>query len=97
MYKLLSPETVAALKKYNSEATTSWPRKEVFMSLTLLIMNHHTPHEEQPDSHQFENAPEHEIDRILDYINSQHHQEDDMNNALQAYNVTTSQCPDDTP
>ena len=38
-------------------------------------------HEDQPDPQQFEDAPENEIDPILDYINSQHHQEEDMNNA----------------
>ena len=36
-------------------------------------------------------------DPILDYINSQHHQEEDMNNALQAYNVMTSPTSDDMP
>ena len=39
-YKLLSPEAVAALKKYNTEAINKLPRQEVFMSLILLIMNH---------------------------------------------------------
>ena len=34
---------------------------------------------------------------ILDYINSQHHQEEDMNNALQAYNVMTYPTSDVTP
>ena len=49
-----------------------------------------TTHEEQHDRHQFDDAPDIESDPILDYINSQHHQEEDMNNALQAYNVMTS-------
>ena len=30
------------------------------------------------------------LDPILDYINSQHHQEEDMYNAWQAYNVMAS-------
>ena len=54
-------------------------------------------HEQQPDPQQFEDAPENEVDPILDYINSQHHQEEDMNNALQAYNVMASPTADDTP
>ena len=33
----------------------------------------------------------------MDYINSQHHQGEDMNNALQAYNVMTSPTSDVTP
>ena len=67
------------------------------------IADHESPpsedtiHEEQPDPQQFEDAPENEIDPILDYINSQHHQEEDMNNALQAYNVMASPTPADTP
>ena len=48
-----------------------------------------TTPEEQHDPHQFDDAPEIESDPILDYINSQHHQEEDMNNALQAYNGVT--------
>ena len=77
------------------------PRKEVF--LVTEIADHesppskHTTHEDQPDPHQFDDAPENEIDQILVYINSQHHQEEDMNNALQAYNVMASPSPDDTP
>ena len=36
-------------------------------------------------------------DPILDYISSQHHQEEDMHNALQAYTVLTSPTPDTMP
>ena len=48
-----------------------------------------TTPEEQHDPHQFADTPEIESDPILDYINSQHHQEEDMNNALQTYNAMT--------
>ena len=54
------------------------------------LPSENTTPEEQHDPHQFDDAPEIESDPILDYINSQHHQEEDMNNALQAYNVMTS-------
>ena len=33
----------------------------------------------------------------MDYINSPHHQEEDINNALQAYNLMTSLTSDATP
>ena len=56
-----------------------------------------TTPEEHHDPHQFDDAPDIESDPILDYINSQHHQEEDMNNALQAYNVMTSPTSDVTP
>ena len=52
---------------------------------------------EQDDPHQFDDAPDIESDPILDYISSQHHQEEDMNNALQTYNVMTSPTSDATP
>ena len=54
-------------------------------------------HEEQTDPHSFDDAPTNEFDPILDYINSQHHQDKDMNHALHAYNVMTSPTPNDTP
>ena len=41
-----------------------------------------TTPEEQDDPHQFDDAPSNESDPILDYINSQHHQGEDMNNAF---------------
>ena len=72
------------------------------MSLTLLTMNYphlripHTP-DQKHDPHQFDDAPDSEIDPILDYINSQHHQEEGMNNALQAYYVMTSPTSESTP
>ena len=46
--------------------------------------------EELTDLHQDDDAPESEVDPILEYINSQHHQEEDMNHALQAYIIMTS-------
>ena len=52
--------------------------------------------EEQTNPHQDDDAPEGEVDPILDYINSQHHQEEDMNHVLQAYKIMTSPFSDDT-
>ena len=77
MYKLLSPEAVAALKKYNNEAINKFVKNRGIH--VTDIADHESPpsadttHEEQPDPHQFDNSPENEIDPILDYINSQHH------------------------
>ena len=47
-----------------------------------------TPHEGQLDPQQFDDAPEDETDPILDYINSQHHQEEDMNASIQCYGIS---------
>ena len=101
MYKLLRPEAVATLKKYNTDAINKFAKK-IGIHVTD-IADHESPssegiiHQEQPDPQQFEDAPENEIDPILDYINSQHHQQEDMNNALQGYNVMASPTPADTP
>ena len=101
VYKLLSPEAVIALKKYNSEALNKMAKKRGIhvtdvtdQGLSIAKTN---ISEEQADSHQDEDAHEGDIDPILDYINSQHHQEDDMNHALQAYNIMTSPFSDTTP
>ena len=53
--------------------------------------------EEQANPHQDDDAPEDEAHPILDCMRSQHHQEDDMNHALQAYNIMTSPFSGATP
>ena len=101
VYKLLSPEAVTALKKYNSEAINIAAQKRGIHVNDITdhesTLPEDTRHEEQPDPHLFDDAPSNEFDPILDYINSQHHQEEDMNHALQAYNVMASPTPNDTP
>ena len=87
VYKLLSPEPVVALKKYNTEAINKFVKKRGIH--VTDIADHELPPfeettpEEQHDPHQFDDAPDSESDPILDYINCQHQQEEDMNNALQ--------------
>ena len=88
VYKVLSPEAVSILKKYNTEAINKFAKKRG-IHVTDMAGHESTPsedttHEEQPDPHQFEDVYESEVDPILDYINSQNHQEEDMNHALQA-------------
>ena len=94
VYKLLSPEAVIALKKYNSGALNKMAKKRGVhvTDITDQVLSIAETHisEEQVGANQDEDEPEGEADPILDYINSQHHQEDDMNHALQAYNIMTS-------
>ena len=101
VYKLLSPEAVVALKKYNSEALNKMAKKRGIHVTDVtdhgLSIAETNTSEEQADPHQDDDAPEDEADPILDYINSQHHQEDDMNHALQPYNIMTSPFSDTTP
>ena len=101
VYKLLSPEAVVALKKYNTEAINKFAKKGGIHVTDIAdqepLPSEDTTPEEQHDPHQFDDAPNSESDPIVDYINSPHHQEEDMNNALQAYNVMTSPASDVTP
>ena len=101
VYKLISPKAFAALKKYNTEAINKFAKKRGIHVIDIADHELHpsedTTPEEQHDPHQFDDAPDSETDPILDYINSQQQQEEDMNNALQAYNVMTSPNSDDTP
>ena len=97
VYKLLSPEAVVALNKYNSEVLNKMAKKRgIHVTDVTDVTDHELSiaetniSEEQTNPHQDDDAPEDEADPILDYINSQHHQEEDMNHALQAYNIMTS-------
>ena len=102
VYKLLSPEAIFALKKYSTEAINRFAKKRSVHVTHLIDPESPLPeditHEAEAQSvpHQFENAPESEHDPILDYMNSQCHQDEDMNNSLQAYNVMTSPPQDAT-
>ena len=100
VYKLLSPEAVIALKKYNSEALNKMPKKRGIhvtdISDQVLSIAETNISEEQVEANQDEDEPEDGTDPILDYISSQHHQEDDMNHALHAYNIMTSPFSDTT-
>ena len=101
VYKLLSPEAVVALKQYNTEAINKFAKKRGMHVTDIadqepLPSEDNTP-EEQHDLHQSDDVHDSETDPTLDYINSQHHQEEDMNNDLQAYNVMTSPTSNVTP
>ena len=100
VYKLLSPEAVIALKKYNSEALNKMAKKRGIhvtdITDQVISIAETNISEEQVEANQDEDEPEDGTDPILDYINSQHHQEDDMNHALQAYNIMISPFSDAT-
>ena len=86
LLKLFSPEAVIALKKYNSEALNKMAKKRGIhvtdITDQVLSIAETNISEEQVEANQDEDEPEDGTDPILDYINSQHHQEDDINHAL---------------
>ena len=88
VYKHLFLEAVVTLKKYNTEAINIFAKKWDIHVTDIAdqepLPSEDTTPEEQHNPHQFEDAPDNESDPFLDFINSQHHQKEDMNNALQA-------------
>ena len=94
VYRLVSPEAVTALKKYNSEALNKMAKKRGInvtdITDQVLSIAETNISEEQVEANQDRDEPEGEADPILDYINNQHHQEDDMNHVLQTNNIMTS-------
>ena len=94
--RLLLPSRNTILRPYNKAA------KKRGIHVTDITDHESAPpedttHEEQPDPHSFGDTPTNEFDPILDYVNSQQHQEEDMNDVLRAYNVMASPTPNDTP
>ena len=71
VYKLLIPEAVAALVKFNSEAINKIAKKRGIHVTDITDHELSTAEdnipEEQPDLHQNDDSPESEIDPILDY------------------------------
>ena len=71
-YKLLSPEAVVALKKYNSEAINKmakiWGIHVTDVTDHELSIAESNISEEQTDPRQDDDAPGTEVDPILDYI-----------------------------
>ena len=70
VYKLLSPEAVVALKKYNTEAINKFAKKRGIHVTDIADHELHpsedTTPEEQHAPHQFDDAPDSESDPILD-------------------------------
>ena len=90
IYKLLSGDAMKALKAYNTEAITSLHQRKVHN--TEIV---ETPQDDPPGPPVPENdlpdLPESDLDipddPILDFVNSQCHSSEDLDQAYQAYQV----------
>ena len=85
-----------ALKAYNSEAITRFNQRKVHS--TEIV---ETPQDEPPGTPVPENdLPESDLDipddPILDFVNSQCHSSEDLDQALQAYQAYQVPCPQDS-
>ena len=99
IYKLLSQDAMKALKAYNSEAITRFHQRKVHN--TEIV---ETPQDDPPGPPVPENdlldLPESDLDipddPILDFVNSQCHSSEDLDQALQAYQEYQVPCPQDS-
>ena len=99
IYRLLSQDTMKALKAYNTEAITRFHQRKVHY--TELV---ETPQDEPPGPQVPENdlsdLPESDLDihddPILDFVNSQCHSSEELDQALQAYQAYQVPCPQDS-
>ena len=98
IYKLLSQDAMKALKAYNTEAINRFHQRKVH---TTQIVE--TPQDESPGPSVPENdlpdLPESDLDipddPILDFVNSQCHSSEDLDQALQVYEAYQVPCPQD--
>ena len=99
IYKILSQDAMKALKAYNTEAITRFHQRKVHN--TEIV---ETPRDEPPGPPVPENdlpdLPESDLnipdDPILDFVNSQCHSSEDLDQALQAYQAYLVPCPQDS-
>ena len=98
IYKLLSQDAMKALKAYNTEAITRYQRK---VHNTEIV---ETPQDDPPGPPVPENdppdLPESDLnipdDAILDFVNSQCHNSEDLDQTLQAYQAYQVPYPQDS-
>ena len=99
IYKLLSQDATKALKAYNTEAINRFHQRKVHN--TEIV---ETPQDEPPGPPIHENdlpdLPESDLDipddPILDFVNSQCHSSEDLDQALQALQAYQVPCPQDS-
>ena len=85
IYKLLSQDAMKALKAYNTEAINRFHQRKVHNTEFVEPPQNDLPEPPLPDN----DLPESDIDipddPILDFVNSQCHSSEDLDQALQAY------------
>ena len=98
IYKLLSQDAMKALKPYNTEAITRFHQRKVHNTEIVETPQDDpsgppVPENDPPD------LPESDLDipddPILDFMNSQCHSSDNLDQALQAYQAYQVPCPQD--
>ena len=88
-----------ALKAYNTEAINRFHQKKVHNTEVVEIPQENPPEPSVPDTGPSD-LPESDLDipdyPILDFVNSQCHSSEDLDQALQAYQAYQVPCPQDS-
>ena len=99
IYRLLSEDALKALKAYNTEAISRFHKRKVHN--TEIVEEHQDDPPGPPVSeNDLPDLPESDLnipdDPILDFVNSQCHSSEDLDQALQAYQAYQIPCPQDS-
>ena len=105
IYKLLSQVAMKALKAYSTEAINRFHQRKVHNTEIVETPQDEppeppVPENDLPDLPDLPNLPESDLDipddPILDFVNSQCHSSEDLDQALQAYQSYQIPCPQDS-
>ena len=99
IYKLLSEDVMKALKSYNTEAITRIHHRKVHNTEIVETPQDNPPGPSVPENDP-PDLPESDLDipddPILDFVNSQCHNSEDLDQALQAYQAYQVPSPQDS-
>ena len=99
IYKLLSQDAMKALKAYNTEAISRFYQRKVHNTEIVGTPQNDLPGPPVPEN-DLPDFPESDVDipddPIVDFVNSQCHHTEDLDQALQAYQAYQVPCPQDS-
>ena len=99
IYKLLSQYAMKTLKAYNTEAINRFHQRKVHNTGIVETPQKDLPEPPVPEN-DLPDLPESDLDipddPILDFVNSQSHRSEDLDQALQAYQAYQVPCPQDS-
>ena len=99
IYKLLSQDAMKALKAYNTEAINRFHQRKVHNTEIVETPQNDPPGPPVPENDP-PDLPESDLDipddPSLDFLNSQCHSSEDLDQALQAYQAYQVPCPQDS-
>ena len=99
IYKLLSQDAMKALKAYNTDAINRFHQRKVHNTKIVGTPQDEPPRPPVPEN-DLPDLPESDLDipddPILDFVNSQCHSSEDLDQVLQAYQAYQVPCPQDS-